>query len=170
MKRRNLVFAGLSMSAIASIPLRVLAHSKQQDDLKSETPPNILVQGENQNHVTTHVLDMMRGKSGGGMQIDLSVLEGDRYRLIKTFTTNENGRTDEPMLSGKAITVGRYEIMFYVADYYKKLGVQLPDPPFFDKVPIRFAIFDATQSYHVPLICTPWTYSTYRGSITTTKK
>lgn len=61
-------------------------------------------------------------------------------------------------------------MMFYVADYYKKLGVQLPDPPFFDTVPVRFAIVDATQSYHVPLICTPWTYSTYRGSIVTTKK
>ncbi len=160
MNRRNFLLAGLSLGALAAIPLRTLAQGK----------PNAIAQAERQNHVTTHVLDMMMGKSGQGMRIDLSVLEGDRYRLIKTFTTNENGRTDEPMLSGNAIAVGRYEMMFYIADYYKKLGVQLPDPPFFDKVPVRFAIFDASQSYHVPLICTPWTYSTYRGSIGGTAK
>ncbi|HAX76309.1 MAG TPA: hypothetical protein DCY88_10830, partial [Cyanobacteria bacterium UBA11372] len=119
MNRRNFLLAGLSLGALAAIPLRTLAQGK----------PNAIAQAERQNHVTTHVLDMMMGKSGQGMRIDLSVLEGDRYRLIKTFTTNENGRTDEPMLSGNAIAVGRYEMMFYIADYYKKLGVQLPDPP-----------------------------------------
>ncbi len=160
MNRRNLLFVGLSLGGLAAMPLRTLAILK----------PKAIAQGESQNHVTTHVLDMMMGKSGQGMRIDLSILEGDRYRLIKTFTTNENGRTDEPMLSGNAIAVGRYEMMFYIADYYKKLGVQLPNPPFFDKVPVRFAIFDAAQSYHVPLICTPWTYSTYRGSIGGTAK
>jgi 5-hydroxyisourate hydrolase len=167
--RRNFLFAGLSLGALAAIPLRTLAQEKSQD-VALEIPSHIIAQGESQNHVTTHVLDMMRGKSGSGMRIDFSILEGDRYRLIKTFTTNENGRTDEPMLSGNAIAVGRYEMMFYIADYYKKLGVELPDPPFFDKVPVHFAIFDAAQSYHVPLICTPWTYSTYRGSISTSKK
>jgi 5-hydroxyisourate hydrolase len=163
--RRNFLFAGLSLGGLAAIPLRTLAQGKQPQDGALETPPNIIAQGESQNKVSTHVLDMMRGKSGPGMRIDFSVLEGDRYRLIKTFITNEDGRTNEPMLSGNAMAVGRYEMMFYIADYYKKLGVQLPDPPFLDKVPVRFAIFDATQSYHVPLICTPWTYSTYRGSL-----
>jgi 5-hydroxyisourate hydrolase len=168
--RRNFLFAGLSLGALAVIPLRTLAQGKQSQALALETQPNPIAQGESQSHVTTHVLDMMQGKSGAEMRIDFSVFEGDRYRLIETFITNENGRTDVPLLAGNAMTVGRYEMMFYISDYYKTLGVELPDPPFFDRVPVRFTIFDAAQSYHIPLICTPWTYTTYRGSLGTPKK
>ena len=161
MNRRNFVVGGLSLGTLSFIPLRALAQRKQ---------PNLIAQQTPQNKVTTHVLDITRGKSGGGMRIDFSILEGDRYRLIKTVYTNEDGRTDEPLLMGDAMAVGRYEMLFYFEDYFKKLGAELSNPPFLDKVPIRFAIFDTTQSYHVPILCTPWSYSTYRGSYTSPKK
>lgn len=152
------------------MPWRILAQEKPSKAVALETQQNSIAQGEYQSEVTTHVLDMWQGKSGEGMRIDFSVLEGDLYRLIETFITNPDGRTDVPLLASNAMTVGRYEMMFYISDYYKALGVELPDPPFFERVPVRFTIFDASQRYHIPLICTPWTYTTYRGSLTTPKK
>jgi 5-hydroxyisourate hydrolase-like protein (transthyretin family) len=78
--------------------------------------------------------------------------------------TAMSGRNEQPLLTGQELKVGGYELLFYVANYYRGLEVKLPDPPFLDKVPVRFAISDATQAYHIPLLVTPWSYSTYRGS------
>jgi 5-hydroxyisourate hydrolase len=114
--------------------------------------------------LTTHVLDTANGKPAAGMRIDFAVREGDGYRLLKTVQTNKDGRTDEPLLEGEAMAVGRYRLVFHLADYYRKLGVDLPEPPFLDEVPLSFAIFDAGQHYHVPLLASPWSYATYRGS------
>jgi 5-hydroxyisourate hydrolase len=114
--------------------------------------------------ISTHVLDTITGKPGGGMRIDFSVLEVDSYKLVKTIHTNQDGRTDQPVLAPDAAKVGQYELLFYVGEFFNKLGTKLPDPPFIDKVPVRFAIFDVKQHYHVPMLCTPWSCTTYRGS------
>jgi len=119
---------------------------------------------EGDGRLTTHVLDTMIGKPGAGMRIDFSVQEGTGYRLIKTLETNADGRTDKPLLTGQEMVVGHYQLVFHVGEYFSKVGVKLPDPPFLDKVPQNFAIFDANQHYHVPLLVSPWSYSTYRGS------
>jgi 5-hydroxyisourate hydrolase len=119
---------------------------------------------EGDGRLTTHVLDTMIGKPGVGMRIDFSVQEGAGYRLIRTLETNADGRTDKPLLTGPEVVVGHYRLVFHVGEYFSKIGVKLPDPPFLDKVPLDFAIFDANQHYHVPLLVSPWSYSTYRGS------
>ncbi|MSQ54099.1 MAG: hydroxyisourate hydrolase [Betaproteobacteria bacterium] len=114
--------------------------------------------------LTTHVLDTANGRAAAGMKLEFSVLEGERWRVLKTLHTNADGRTDEPLLSGDAMQAGQYRIVFHVADYFSRAGTKLPDPPFLDRVPLRFGIADPSQHYHVPLLCSPWSYSTYRGS------
>jgi 5-hydroxyisourate hydrolase len=119
---------------------------------------------EGDGRLTTHVLDTMIGKPGVGMRIDFSVQEGAGYRLIRTLESNADGRTYKPLLTGSEVVVGHYRLVFHVGEYFSRIGVKLPDPPFLDKVPLDFAIFDANQHYHVPLLVSPWSYSTYRGS------
>lgn len=114
--------------------------------------------------LTTHVLDTAHGKPAAGMSIAFSVRDGDDWKLIKTITTNADGRTDEPLLSGDALRAGEYQLVFQVGDYFRRLGVALPQPAFLERVPLLFGIADASAHYHVPLLCSPWAYSTYRGS------
>ncbi len=114
--------------------------------------------------LSTHVLDTASGKPAAGMRIDFSVLEGDRWTLLKTVHTNADGRTDEPLLAADAMRTGQYKLVFHVAAYFRARGEELPDPPFLDAVPLRFGIADRDGHYHVPLLCSPWSYSTYRGS------
>lgn len=114
--------------------------------------------------LTTHVLDTATGRPAAAMRIDFAVLDGDSWRHLKTLHTNADGRTDEPVLAGDAMTSGQFQLLFHVAHYYRGTGVQLADPPFLDVVPLRFGIADPNAHYHVPLLCTPWSYSTYRGS------
>jgi 5-hydroxyisourate hydrolase len=114
--------------------------------------------------LSTHVLDTMHGRPAAGMRIELAVLEGGRWTALKTVRTNADGRTDEPLLAGDAMRTGEFRLVFHVAEYFRARGVDLPDPPFLDRVPLRFGIADCGGHYHVPLLCTPWSYSTYRGS------
>jgi len=115
--------------------------------------------------LSTHVLDTTRGRPGQGVAIELSRLEPDgQWRVVKTARTNADGRTDEPLLAGDALKAGTYTLTFAVGDYFRAAGAASADPPFLDLVPIRFAIADASGHYHVPLVVTPWAYSTYRGS------
>lgn len=114
--------------------------------------------------ITTHVLDNETGEPGNGMRIDFSVFENGAYKKVKTIHTNADGRTDGMILEPGHTEVGKYELLFYVGEYYTKKGVDLPNPPFVDEVPIRFSVFDNKQHYHVPMLCTPWTCTTYRGS------
>jgi 5-hydroxyisourate hydrolase len=114
--------------------------------------------------LTTHVLDTAHGRAAAGMKLEFAVLEGGNWRTLKTLQTNGDGRTDEPLLAGAAMKAGQYRIVFHVADYFSRAGANLPDPPFLDRVPLRFGIADPSQHYHVPLLCSPWSYSTYRGS------
>ena len=110
--------------------------------------------------LSTHVLDTARGTPASGLSIDL-YFGGE---LIKSTTTNVDGRTAEPLLSPRALTPGVYELIFHAGDYFRSQHLDLPDPPFLDHIVIRFGIADPHGSYHVPLLLSPYGYSTYRGS------
>ncbi|HWA51381.1 MAG TPA: hydroxyisourate hydrolase [Dongiaceae bacterium] len=115
--------------------------------------------------LTTHVLDTAHGKPAAGVLIWLYRIEtsGARMRL-GAFTTNGDGRCDQPLLEGAGFTVGAYELEFHVGDYFARAGVTQAEPKFLDVVTIRFGIAAADQHYHVPLLISPFAYSTYRGS------
>ncbi len=112
--------------------------------------------------LTTHVLDTAHGQPAAGVIIELYRLD-EPPRLVKTVVTNADGRTHEPLLAGEAFAVGRWELVFHVGDYFKRCGVQTTQPDFLDTVPIRVGLA-ADAHYHVPLLVSPWSYSTYRGS------
>jgi len=112
--------------------------------------------------LTTHVLDTARGTPAEGLKIEAYRLEGSPS-LLKTVTTNSDGRADGPILEGGEFTRGQYELRFHAGDYLRK-SQKLPEPLFLDIIPIRFGIADASQHYHVPLLLSPFGYSTYRGS------
>jgi 5-hydroxyisourate hydrolase len=113
--------------------------------------------------LSTHVLDTAKGKPAGGLKIELYQI-GETRQHLKTVVTNRDGRTDEPLLSGDTIPVGIYELIFYAGDYLKASGILLPEPAFLDQVVIRFGIAEEAGHYHVPLLLSPFGYSTYRGS------
>jgi len=114
--------------------------------------------------LSTHVLDTANGCPASGMTVELWSLQGDQRTLLTTATTNADGRTDAPLLSTETLRAGQYEILFFVGDYFAARTSALPKIRFLDKVPVRFGIDDPNGSYHVPLLCSPWAYSTYRGS------
>lgn len=112
--------------------------------------------------LSTHVLDTANGCPASGMRIELWSLKKGERSLLKTFQSNSEGRTDEPLLSKTEFQIGQYEIVFYVGKYFaEKSGSPIS---FLDQVPVRFGIAEADRSYHVPLLVSPWAYSTYRGS------
>ena len=114
--------------------------------------------------LSTHVLDTEAGRPAQGVAIELHELFADGGRVIARGVTNADGRTDAPLIGGRPLPVARYELRFAVGGYFKGRGVALSDPPFLDVVPVRFAIAEPEGHYHVPLIITPWSYTTYRGS------
>lgn len=114
--------------------------------------------------LTTHMLDTANGKPAEGVKIDFSVLEGSAYRLIRTVHTNADGRNAEPLLTPETMKTGQYELVFYIGEYFTKLGTVLPNPPFLEKAVIQFGMADAASHYHVPILASPWSYTTYRGS------
>lgn len=107
--------------------------------------------------LTTHVLDTANGRPGAGMEIELSILQGSEWKPVKTVRTNADGRTDGPLLEGESFRAATYQLVFHVGKYFQSQG-------FLDLVPVRFVIRDAAAHYHVPLLCSPWSYTTYRGS------
>jgi 5-hydroxyisourate hydrolase len=113
--------------------------------------------------LTTHVLDQAAGKPAAGLRIEVWRLDGAQH-LLKTVTTNADGRCNGALLEGEALTAGRYELRFHAGDYLRSSGVKLPDPAFLDVIPIQFGIADPSAHYHVPLLLSPYGYSTYRGS------
>lgn len=115
--------------------------------------------------LSTHVLDTYAGCPAQGLSIELRELsDDDAPRLIARVATNADGRTDAPLIAGRPVPIGRYELLFAVGNYFAGRGVPLPDPPFLDVVPVRFAVAEAEGHYHVPLLVSPWSYATYRGS------
>jgi 5-hydroxyisourate hydrolase len=107
--------------------------------------------------LTTHVLDTANGCPGAGIPVDLSMLQGGEWKLLKSVRTNADGRTDAPLLEGDKFRAATYQLVFHLGKYFESQG-------FLDLVPVRFVITDAAAHYHVPLLCSPWSYTTYRGS------
>jgi 5-hydroxyisourate hydrolase len=145
LNRRNLLGTGSAMLALAAFGNKFA--------LAAGTPG-----------LTTHMLDTANGKPAEGVKIDFSVLEGSAYKLIRTVHTNADGRNAEPLLTPENMKTGQYELVFYIGEYFTKLGTVLPNPPFLEKAVIQFGMADATSHYHVPILATPWSYTTYRGS------
>ncbi len=118
--------------------------------------------------LSTHVLDTARGCPATGVRVELyrvqAVQSGDHKTLLCEAITNADGRLDTPLLEGDAFSAGRYELVFHAAEYFAAHGTELPDPPFVETVILRFGIADTDAHYHVPLLVSPWSYSTYRGS------
>jgi 5-hydroxyisourate hydrolase len=114
--------------------------------------------------LSTHVLDTMHGGPAAGMEVALYTTEGDTATLVKRLTLNHDGRTDAPLYDNSTLKAGTYRLVFDVAGYFKKRGVALPEPNFLGRVALDFGVASPEQHYHVPLLVSPWSYSTYRGS------
>jgi 2-oxo-4-hydroxy-4-carboxy-5-ureidoimidazoline decarboxylase len=115
--------------------------------------------------LSTHVLDTNSGMPAAGIAIELVELsEFGSSRMITRAITNDDGRTEKPLIGGRPVPIGRYELSFAVGDYFAARGVPLADPPFLDRIPLRFAVSEPEGHLHVPLLVTPWSYATYRGS------
>ncbi len=115
-------------------------------------------------HLSTHVLDTAHGCPAAGMKITLQRDTGGAWATLKSLPLNHDGRADGPLLNATEMAVGRYRLLFEVAAYFRGRGIALPEPPFIDVVQLDFGIADAAGHYHVPLLVSPWSYSTYRGS------
>jgi 5-hydroxyisourate hydrolase len=113
--------------------------------------------------LTTHVLDTAHGRPAAGMTVELYAFGEDR-RFLTATTTDADGRCPRPLLEGAALAVGVYELVFHAGDYFREAGIELADPPFLDRVVVRFGIALPEQHYHVPLLLSPYGYNTYRGS------
>jgi 2-oxo-4-hydroxy-4-carboxy-5-ureidoimidazoline decarboxylase len=130
-------------------------------DQRVSAPDRLNVHGR----LSTHVLDTHGGQPAPGVSVELVELsDAEERRLIERAVTNRDGRTDRALIDGRPIPVGRYELRFAVGDYFARRGVPLADPAFLDVVPVRFSVAEPEGHYHVPLLVTPWSYSTYRGS------
>ena len=149
MHSRSMTAALALAGALAALPA-----AAQQPTAPAPLPPKL----------STHALVTYTGKQAAGIRIDLYAVEGETRKLIKTVRANDEGRVTENLLNDADLKVGRYEIVFHVAEYYKRIGVAQTNPEFLDVVPIRVAIYDAKSRYHVPLYFSPWSYMTYRGS------
>nr|WP_314705357.1 hydroxyisourate hydrolase [uncultured Comamonas sp.] len=114
--------------------------------------------------LSTHVLDTMHGGPAAGMAVKLFATQDDTATLIQSLTLNHDGRTDAPLFDNNSLKVGTYRLSFDVAGYFKAKGVQLPEPNFLNVVSLDFGVAHTDQHYHVPLLVSPWSYSTYRGS------
>ena len=115
-------------------------------------------------YLTTHVLDSAHGCPGSEIPVALYRISDNSRELIQETLTNDDGRCDKPVLEGEDFKKGVYELIFSVGSYYRKRGVELPEPAFLNDVVIRFGIADEDEHYHVPLLISPYSYSTYRGS------
>ncbi|MBR9856411.1 MAG: hydroxyisourate hydrolase [Oceanisphaera sp.] len=114
--------------------------------------------------LTTHILDASKGLPGSDIKIELYRVEGEHTTLINTVYTNSDGRTDAPVLEGEDYVPGKYQLVFHTGTYLRASGVELLEPAFLDDVVIRFGIAAGQEHYHVPLLISPYSYSTYRGS------
>lgn len=114
--------------------------------------------------LTTHILDLTHGTPASNVTVELFRLEGSEKKLVNTAITNSDGRLDEPLLPLNSMQTGEYELLFYMGDYFREKGLQLPEPAFLHKVSVRIGIDSSSPHYHVPLLVSPWGYQVYRGS------
>jgi 5-hydroxyisourate hydrolase len=114
--------------------------------------------------LTTHILDTAAGKPGHDIRIDLFAIKAEGHVHLKTVSTNNDGRCDQPLLEGPDFTEGQYELVFHAGDYFSKNEIKSTTPRFLDDIVLRFGVSNAKEHYHVPLLVSPYSYSTYRGS------
>ncbi|WHZ10306.1 MAG: 5-hydroxyisourate hydrolase [Burkholderiaceae bacterium] len=114
--------------------------------------------------LSTHVLDTMNGCPAAGMAVELYTTSGDQATLVRKLVLNSDGRSDGPLYDNNTLRKGTYRLVFDVAGYFKARGVALPEPNFLNRVSLDFGVADTSQHYHVPLLVSPWSYGTYRGS------
>ena len=165
--RRSLVGAGLGGAVMAGTAPGALSQTSPAP--AAPPKPGALTTAPSSQiglspRLTMHAIDNFHGTPGAGMVCDLSIREGDTYRLIKTVTTAPTGRPAEPLLVDEAFKVGRYELLMHFEAYFRALDVKLPTPNFLSLVPVRFVIRDVGQRHHLPILFSPWGYSYYRGS------
>lgn len=130
-------------------------------DQRVDAPERLKLNGR----LSTHVLDTTTGRPAAGVAVELcEISDEDMRRLVARRMTNADGRTDEPLVHGRPLPIGTYELRFSIGEYFARTGATLADPPFLDIVPLRFSIAEPEAHYHVPLLASPWSYSTYRGS------
>ena len=115
-------------------------------------------------HLSTHVLDTARGIPAKGLRIELHRIENDMRRRVATGVTNADGRIAAPLISGDLLEIGVYELVFHAGDYLRSAGLQAKEPAFLDQIVVRFGVAEPDRNYHVPLLLSPFGYSTYRGS------
>ena len=120
--------------------------------------------GESMGKLTTHVLNLTTGEPAARMRVELHDRGASPPRLLAEAVTDEQGRCSRPLLADDALRVGRYTLTFHVAEYFRSVGLRVAQPPFLDGVVIAFGVANADENYHIPLLTTPWSYSTYRGS------
>ena len=161
--RRSFLPAGLALGGLG-----LQLANAQAADAPASAPAGLSVAPTSMSGVsprlTVHAIDSFHGVTGAGLKYQLSRLEGDKPVLIKTVLSTPGGRPADPLLLDDAYKVGRYEILLHLDDYFAMMGAKLPSPSFLSKVPLRFAITDATQRVHLAALFSPWGYSYYRGS------
>ena len=129
-------------------------------DERVSAPDRLKVHGR----LSTHVLDTRAGRPAAGIPVELAEIGENERRVVARAVTNADGRTDQPLIAGRPLPIGRYELSFQVAAYFVAQRAPIPDPPFLDTIPLRFAVAEPEGHYHVPLLVTPWSFATYRGS------
>ena len=149
-------FGHRRLATVIAACAAVIVASLSPGDVRAQSVPR--VNGD----INTNVLNAVSGQPATGMTVELFEVQGETVRRLSQATLNAEGRAD--LMKGQPLVVGRYELRFQLADYFRKQGVAVGDPPFLDYVPIRFSIDTPNGHYHVPLIATPWSYATYRGS------
>ena len=163
MPRRGVLRAGLLMGGAALAPGFAAAA-----DAPAAATTGLSVAPASQSGVsprlTVHAIDSFHGATGAGLKLELSRFDGERWQLLKTVRANAGGRPAEPLLIGDAYRSGRYEVLLHLDEYFAQMGAKLPQPSFLMKVPLRFAIHDASRRVHLAALFSPWGYSYYRGS------
>jgi 5-hydroxyisourate hydrolase len=158
--RRQFALSGLALGAAVLLPAAATA---QTPPVPAQATGPIVLQGVSP-RLTVHALDTFHGTAAAGMRIDFSRLDGASYKLIRTLTTNANGRSDEPLLIGESYQAGDYEVLLHVDEYFARKEAKLPTPPFLSKVPVRIKVVNIVERIHLPIQFGPWSYTYSRGS------
>lgn len=158
--RRQFALSGLALGAAALLPTAATA---QTAAAPAQATGPIVLQGVSP-RLTVHALDTFHGTAAAGLRIDFSRLDASTYKLIRTVTTNANGRSEEPLLIGESYQAGDYEVMLHVDEYFAGKQAKLPTPPFLSKVPLRIRVVNIAERIHLPIQFGPWSYTYSRGS------
>src|SRR5438105_1825970 len=161
--RRHFLAAGSVLSAGVLIAPRA-ASAADAPALVAQASTSQSTAKPGPGRLTFHGIDTYHGATIGTLKVNIFMLDGSAYRLVKTFDTAKNGRSDGSLFEGDSFKPGRYELVMHVGDYYAALGTKLPSPAFISNVPLRFGIADARERYHIAVLFGPWSYSYYRGS------